>query len=75
MSQTTIPLKHRVSINVCNERGHREPVLHSSKARIPKRLLRWLFGDFCEVMVLSPGKTVCAVEIHEVPMEVDDASV
>lgn len=75
MTQTTIPMKHRVSISVCNGRGHREPVLHSSKAQIPKRLLRWLFGGYSEILVLTPGKTVCAVEIHEVPMEVDDASV
>ena len=45
-------------------------------ARLPKRLLKWLFGDFCEVLVLTPGKTVGEVEIHEVPPEVkEDAPV
>ena len=56
MAQMT--LKHRVRINVCDERGHRQPVLKSGTARLPKRLLKWLFGDFCQVLVLTPGKSV-----------------
>ena len=43
----TMPLKHRVCINVCDGRGNKQPVLRSGTARIPKRLLKWLFGDFC----------------------------
>ena len=31
--------------------------------------MRFLFGDFCEVLVLTPGRTVCGVEIHEVRPE------
>ena len=62
---TKIPLKHRVRINVCDERGCTQPVLQSGTVHIPKRLLKWLFGDFCEVLVLTPGKTVNEVEIHE----------
>jgi hypothetical protein len=67
----TMPLKHRVCINVCDGRGNKQPVLRSGTARIPKRLLKWLFGDFCEVLVLTPGMTVGEVEIHELPREVD----
>ena len=73
---TQMTLKHRVRINVCDEHGRKQPVLRSGTARLPKRLLKWLFGDFCEVLVLTPGKTVGEVEIHEVPSEVtSDASV
>ena len=64
---TQMTLKHRVRINVCDEHGRKQPVLRSGTARLPKRLLKWLFGDFCEVLVLTPGKTVGEVEIHEVP--------
>ena len=70
------PLKHRVRINVCDDSGHKQPVLKSGTARLPQRLLKWLFGDFSEVLVLTPGKTVDEVEIHELPTEVtDDAPV
>ena len=48
----------------------------SEEIAVPKRLLKWLFGDFCEVLVLTPGKTVGEVEIHEVSPEVkEDAPV
>ena len=67
---TQMTLKHRVRINVCDEHGRKQPVLRSGTARLPKRLLKWLFGDFCEVLVLTPGKTVGEVESHEVPPEV-----
>ena len=75
MTQTLFPLKHRVRINVCDDRGHTQPVLRSGTARIPKRLLKWLFGDFCEVLVLTPGQTVGEVEIHEVHTEANHAPV
>lgn len=34
-------------------------------------MLRWLLGDFCEILVLTPGKTVQGVEIQEVIEGVD----
>lgn len=66
-----MPLKHRVCINVCDRRGNKHPVLRSGTAQIPQRLLKWLFGDFCEVLVLTPGMTVGEVEIHELSREVN----
>ena len=51
MSQMT--LKHRIRINVCDEHGRRQPVLRSGTARLPQRLLKWLFGDFCEVLEIG----------------------
>ncbi len=67
-------VRHRVKINITDSGGN-HPVLQSGTARLPHRLLKWLFGDFCEVMVLTPGKTVGEVEIREESTEVDDASV
>lgn len=32
---------------------------------LPRRLLRFLFGDFCQVLVLTPGETVDGIEINE----------
>lgn len=65
--------RHRVKINVLDTRGRRRPVLGSSAFRLPHRLLRLLFGDFSEVLVLSPGKTVDIVEIHEIKEEEHEA--
>ncbi|MGX8705729.1 MAG: hypothetical protein ACSW8J_04030, partial [bacterium] len=59
-------LKHQVRINIATRNGEREQVIQSGSLRFPQRLLRLLFGDFCDVLVLTPGQTVETVEIHEI---------
>ncbi len=59
-------MKHRIRINVADRQGNTEQILQSNKISIPKRLLKFLFGDFCEVLVLTPGQTVQGVEIFEI---------
>lgn len=57
--------KHTVKINVANLSGEKKTVLTSTRLSIPQRLLRFLFGDFCQVLVLTPGETVEGIEINE----------
>lgn len=57
--------KHTVKINVANRSGEKKTVLTSTRLSIPQRLLRFLFGDFCQVLVLTPGETVEGIEINE----------
>lgn len=63
-------MKHKIKIAVSNG-DTKTQVLAGCSIRLPKRLLRWLLGDFCEILVLTPGKTVQGVEIHEVTEGVD----
>lgn len=58
-------MKHKVKIAVSNG-GKKTQVLTSGSIRLPMSLLRWLLGDFCEILILTPGKTVQGVEIQEV---------
>ena len=58
-------MKHKVKINVADRSGNGSEVLRAGKLSMPKRIVKFLFGDFCEVMVLKPGKTVVGVEICE----------
>ena len=57
-------LKHNVRINVAGK-GGKQTVLQSSHMSIPKRLLTFIFGDFCDVLVLTPGNSVRGIEIRE----------
>ena len=57
---------HRVQINVANNKGQIQQVLKSRQIRLPERLLKLLVGNFCEVLVLTPGSSVQNIEIHEV---------
>ena len=58
-------LKHKIKINVADRNGHKQEVLQSEHRSIPKRLLTFLFGEFCEVLVLTPGESVQGIEIKE----------
>ena len=58
-------LRHRIRINVSDEKS-KARVLEGADRRLPTRLLRFLFGDFTTVYLLSPGQSVESVEIHEV---------
>ncbi len=57
-------MRHRIKIKV-----EEHQVLASRSMTLPKRLLRFLFGDFCEILVLTPGKSVQNVEIQEMKGE------
>lgn len=57
--------KHTVKINIANRRGEKRTVLTNTRVSIPRRILRFLFGDFCQVLVLTPGETVEGIEINE----------
>ncbi|MBS5544377.1 MAG: hypothetical protein KHX49_00220 [Lachnospiraceae bacterium] len=57
-------LKHKVRINI-DRNGHKQNILQSEHRRLPKKLLTFLFGEFSEVLVLTPGDTVEGIEIKE----------
>ena len=58
-------LKHRIRINVTNENS-KTKVLEGADCRLPTKLLKFLFGEFTTVYLLSPGQSVESVEVHEV---------
>ena len=59
-------LKHRVTINVTDPHGKTGTVLKGADARLPARLIRFLFGDFMQVYLLKPGQSVESVDVKEV---------
>lgn len=59
-------IKHKIVINVSDPAGRKANVLKGGEVRLPARLLKFLFGDFTQVYLLSPGQTVESVDIREV---------
>lgn len=49
-------MKHKVTINVADADGHRTTVMKGAEKKLPTRLLRFLFGDFTQVYLLSPDR-------------------
>ena len=58
-------VKHRIVINISDSGGRRKNVLKGADVKLPARLLKFLFGEFTQVYLLSPGQTVESVDIRE----------
>ena len=59
-------LKHKIRICVSRQKGEPAEIAKSGERTIRSRLLNFLFGEKVGVFVLTPGRTVETVEIHEV---------
>ena len=59
-------LRHKVQINIATRNGDKQKVVSGTTMRLPQRLLKMVFGDFTEVLVISPGRTVEGIEIKEI---------
>lgn len=64
-------LKHRVHIKVARPDGSGEAVLRGGSGSIRSRVLDRLLGGRTGILLLTPGTTVEAVEVHEVGGEND----
>lgn len=60
-------VSHRLLINIADRSGQKQSVVRGTVRHLPRRLIQWLFGEYVEVLVLTPGKTVEGIEIREVP--------
>ena len=60
-------LNNRVSVRVTQSDGVRTEVLQARERKLHKRFLRFLLGEEMNVLVISPGDTVNAIEITELP--------
>lgn len=58
-------LRHKIQINIADSKGGKQKVLTSTSMSIPKKLISMIFGEFCEVLVLTPGKSVDGIEIKK----------
>lgn len=63
-------LRHTVKVNVADRKGNKQEILRSTGIRLPKRILKLLFGDFEEMLVIVPEKSVEGIVIQEIPEKV-----
>lgn len=63
-------LRHTVKVNVADRKGNKQEILRSTSIRLPKRILKLLFGDFEEMLVIVPEKSVEGIVIQEIPEKV-----
>ncbi len=59
-------LKHKVSISIAQPDGRTSSVIKSGSMQVRNKLLKFLFGEKVNVLVLTPGDSVETVEIHQI---------
>lgn len=59
-------MEHRVIINITNEDGQKTNVIKGAIRWLPSRIIKFLFGEYRQVYLLDPGKTVDSVNIEEI---------
>lgn len=59
-------LKHRVNITVSDNDGNRQPILQAADRWIPRWLARMLFGNYQQMYLITPGKSIEDIQIKEV---------
>ncbi len=62
-------MKHRVTIRVADERGRSDLAFQGERKRLPTRLIRFLFGGYTNVYLMTPGKTIENIKIEEIKEE------
>lgn len=61
--------QHEVNVMVSRDDGSRQSVLTTRKCQLREWLIKKLFGDVREILILNPGETVRSVAIQEVKGE------
>lgn len=59
-------MKHKVIINITDERGNKTEVLRGAQMWLPRKIVEWLFGEYTQVYLLKPNQTIESVDIREV---------
>jgi hypothetical protein len=62
-------VKQKIKVNITDRNGEKQRVLTSTRHSLPQKILRFLFGDCSDVLVLMPGQNVQSVEIQEIKQE------
>lgn len=57
--------KHRVNINVSQTDGSDQQILRAADRWLPRRLIKWLFGDYQQIYLITPGKSISGIDIKE----------
>lgn len=58
-------IKHKVIINVTDEKGDKMEVLRGGQLKLPQKIIKFLFGDYRQVFLLDPGQSVQSVDVKE----------
>ena len=66
LTERSKSMKHKVIFNVTNDKDDKTKVLRGAQMWLPRRLIKWLFGEYTQVYLLDTGKIVESVDVKEI---------
>jgi len=64
-------MKHKVQVNLVTKDNRKQQLYADRTISLPKRIVRLLFGEATQILIMQPGQSVKTVEFFELPEEVD----
>lgn len=58
--------RHRVNITVSQPDGSEQRLLKAADCWLPRKIVEWLFGDYQQVYLITPGMSIEGIQINEV---------
>ena len=60
-------MKHKVKINLVTNENKRQQLYADRTLSLPRRIVRLLFGEATQILIMQPGQSVKTVEFFELP--------
>ena len=65
-------MKHKVKVNLITKENRKKQLYEERTISLPRRIVRFLFGEATQILIMQPGQSVKTVEFFELPEEVDN---
>ena len=66
-------MAHKVRVNVVTKDNRKEMLYAGKKISLPRKLVRLLFGEATQILIMQPGQSVEQVEFIELPKTITKA--
>lgn len=60
-------MKHKVQVNLITKDNRKQQLYADRMISLPKRIVRLLFGEATQILIMQPGQSVKTVEFYELP--------
>lgn len=60
-------MKHKVKVNLITKENRKQQLYADRAISLPRRIVKLLFGEATQILIMQPGQSVKTVEFYELP--------
>lgn len=60
-------MKHKVRVNLITKENRKQQLYADRAISLPRRIVKLLFGEATQILIMQPGQSVKTVEFYELP--------